>query len=149
MKLFNIFLVPLDTAVVRFVIPDAAEEVVVTFESAIGSIQRTNLLRTGFGEKFLLENHFAVISVLPFEANWYRTQDIRDFLSSVAIKQFISRFKKIHTYGSSMGAYGALAFADVLGATNVVAISPVTTLASGLVPWENRFRPGTAFQWDG
>ncbi len=142
-------MIPLDSAVVRFVIPNNTDEVVVTFESALGGIDRANLLRTGFGEKFLLDNHYAVISILPFEANWYRTKDIREFLSSDEILKYIKMFKKIHTYGSSMGAYGALAFADVLGADNVVAISPITTLASDLVPWETRFRPGTAFQWNG
>lgn len=144
------FLIPLDSAIVRFVIPPNADEVVVTFESAHGiSSQRDHLLRKGFGEKFLLNNGYAVISILPFKANWYLPKDIENFLSSSKIRQFLSKFYKIHTYGSSMGAYGALAYADVLGAHNVVAIAPISTLASDLVPWETRFRPAAALQWKG
>jgi len=147
---FSKFLIPLDSAIVRFVIPHDADEVVVTFESAHGgNAQRVDLLRNGFGEKFLLDNGYAVISILPSKVNWYRPKDIGTFFYSDEIRQFLRKFKKIHTYGSSMGAYGALAYADVLGANNVVAIAPISTLASDLVPWETRFRPGAALQWKG
>lgn len=147
---FKNFLIPTESAVFRFSVPSDCAEVVVTFEPAgAGKIDRSDPLRLGFGEKFLLENGFAVVSVLPNSANWYRPDDIIDFLASSELRYFLGNFDRVHTYGFSMGAFGACAFADLLGAGNVIALSLISTLRPDLVPWEKRFKPGAHLNWNG
>ena len=142
-------LIVLETAIVRIVVPEGAREVVVSFESAAGNVNRKDPLRTAFGEKFLLDNNFAVVGILPHEKSWYRTPDVHRFLESSDLRNFLKTFERIHTYGASMGGYGACAFAHTLGAHNVIALQPVSTLSSAIVPWEWRFRPGVQFDWTG
>jgi len=133
-------LIILKSAIVRIIVPKAAREVVVSFESAANDVDRKDKLRAAFGEKFLLENNFAVIGIMPHFRTWYRTPDIHSFIESIEVRDFLATFQRIHTYGASMGGYGACAFAQVLGAHNVVAFQPISTLAAHLVPWETRFR---------
>lgn len=133
----------------RMVAPEAAADLVVTFEAADTTIDRRNKARKGFGEDFLLKNGFAVLSILTSSANWFRPPALRDAFQRPEVKAFRSRYSRIHTYGSSMGGFGALAFADLLGASNVVALQPVSSLAPDLVPWETRFAPGRSLNWDG
>lgn len=133
----------------RMAAPDTATDLVVTFEAADTTIDRRNKARTGFGEEFLLKNGFAVLSVLTSSANWFRPPALRNGFTRPEVEAFRLRYARIHTYGSSMGGFGALAFADLLGASNVVALQPVSTLAADLVPWESRFAPGRSLNWDG
>jgi hypothetical protein len=141
--------IALENALVRIIVPDGAREVVVSFESAAPDINRKDMSRSAFGEKFLLDSNFAVVGIMPRSKNWYRTPDIHRFLESQELHDFLGEFERIHTYGASMGGYGACAFAGILGAQNVVALQPVSTLAAELVPWESRFRPGIRNDWAG
>lgn len=133
----------------RMVTPASAPELVVTFEAADTTIDRKNRARKGFGEDFLLKNGFAVLSVLTSSANWFRPPALLDAFQRPEIKAFFSRYDRIHSYGSSMGGFGALAFADLLGVSNVVALQPVSSLAPDLAPWETRFAHGRTLNWDG
>jgi hypothetical protein len=129
----------LKNAYVKIIVPDGATEVVVSFDYASVKYDKEDLSRNAFGEKFLLDNNFAVVGIVPLYKNWYRTPDIHRFFESKRLRNFLREFERIHTYGTSMGGYGACAFARCLGAHNVVAIAPVSTLAAELVPWEKRF----------
>lgn len=143
-------LIILNTGIVRIIVPNTAKEIVISFESAADDINRNDISRKAFGEKFLLDNNFAVLGVLPTRRNWYRTSDIHRFIESKKLATLLKRFERIHTYGASMGSYGACAFARVLGACNVVAFQPISTLSTELVPWESRFRFGAkSNDWTG
>lgn len=133
----------------RMAAAEKATDLVVTFEAADTMIDRKNKARQGFGEDFLLKNGFAVLSVLTSSANWFRPPSLLQGFKHRAVEAFRSDYGRIHTYGSSMGGFGALAFADVLGASNVVTLQPVSTLAVDLVPWETRFAPGRSLNWNG
>ncbi len=146
---FNRFLVPIKSTIFKFSHIKDSKELVVTFESAQDDIDRSNILRMGFGEKFLLDHEYSVLSLLPLRLHWYRPWEIRTFLKSVELQDYLKQFDKIHTYGSSMGALGAANFADLLGAKNVITIAPLSTLSAELVPWEQRFRFGAKQNWNG
>jgi len=62
---------------------------------------------------------------------------------------FFHPFRRIVTYGGSMGGYAALAFADLIGATYVFSLNPQSTLDKQKVPWETRFRQGSHEDWSG
>src|SRR5690606_23311109 len=53
------------------------------------------------------------------------------------------------TYGGSMGGFGALAYADLVGARTVLSINPQTTLDLRKVPFETRFRIAQRQAWTG
>lgn len=133
----------------RTTIPVEAREVVVSFEAVDPTINRNNPLRLGFGEKFLLDSGYAVVSVLTNTANWYRQPGLLEHLTSGAFQTLLGGFDRVHSYGSSMGGYGACTFAKVLGCQNVVALQPISTLAANLVPWETRFQHGRNLNWTG
>jgi len=133
----------------RMIAPKGARELVVTFEAADTTIDRSNQKRKGFGEDFLARNGYAVLSVLTSSANWFRPPAILDAFARRDVTNFLRRFDKVHGYGSSMGGFGALAFADLLGISNIVALQPISSLAPDLVPWETRFAHGRALDWRG
>ncbi|MCH4023394.1 MAG: hypothetical protein LKE81_07145 [Acetobacter sp.] len=92
---------------------------------------------TGFGGNFLLSNRFSVISIKSNVDNWY--QDIpeellratRDFLNE---KSFLDFNKS--SYGSSMGAYAAIAFSSILNIDHIFAISPLVNIS---FDWDQRW----------
>tara|TARA_R110002051_G_scaffold45702_1_gene92157 strand:+ start:28430 stop:30406 length:1977 start_codon:yes stop_codon:yes gene_type:complete len=139
----------LDNYIIHVNRPPDTREVVITFEAADWTIDRKNPLRRGFGEKFLIENGYAVISVLTKTVNWYRAPGLLSFFEHPQFRKFLASFDRIHSYGSSMGGYGACAFADLLGCHNVVALQPVSSLATDLVSWESRFAHGAKLDWTG
>jgi hypothetical protein len=137
----------LDDYIIRSVIPDSASQVVVSFEAADKTINRGHVRRRGFGEKFLLEAGFATVSILGDSVNWFRDAEIHRFMEDPKLHRFLSNFDTSHGYGSSMGGYGACAFADVLALDNLVLFQPVSTLRASLVPWETRFPAQTTRDW--
>jgi hypothetical protein len=71
--------------------------------------------------------------------DWFINEELHDFeqiLSSISAK-----YDVVDVIGSSMGAYGALLFADCLRATKVVAISPQFTVNPRIADFETRWRP--------
>lgn len=133
----------------RMTASEHARELVVTFEAADPTIDRSNHERKGFGEDFLARNGYAVLSVLTSSANWFRPPAILDAFARRDVTDFRKRFERIHSYGSSMGGFGALAFADLLGVSNVVGLQPISSLAADLAPWETRFAHGRSLDWRG
>lgn len=123
------------------------KEVVLSFESAM-AMDRSDVLRKGFAEKILLESGYACVSFLCNEPHWYRPKDVQDFIQSDYLRKFLGRYDKVHTYGSSMGGFAALAFADVVGADNAIAMAPITSLSVDSAPWETRFRNGAKRNWN-
>lgn len=135
--------------ILRMAPAGGATSLVVTFEAADTTINRRDKSRQGFGEDFLVKNGYAVLSILTDTANWFRPMALLDALKHPEVSAFMGRFREIHSYGSSMGGFGALAFADLLGVSRVVALQPISTLAADLVPWEKRFAPGRSLDWNG
>lgn len=137
--------------VVRASLAEGAAEVVVSFESASQWVDRDNPDRPGFGEKFLLENGYSTLSILPRRvANWYRDPVFIAFLLSRRMRRLLARFRRIHTMGDSMGAYGALAYADALSADNVIAFAAISTLNRQKAPWDPRYAAERqAYDWEG
>lgn len=127
--------------------PSGARDLVINFEGE--AAERSQKARQGFDEAFLLEQGYAVLSVLTHTTHWYRAPGIREYFTSAQFQSWLKGFDSVQTYGSSMGAHAACLFAGVLGCRNVVALQPVSTLAADLVPWERRFAYGRTLDWSG
>jgi hypothetical protein len=98
---------------------------VVTFEDARPPYVRPNPLRQGWGVKPFLKRGVSVLAVKPKVRTWYSDPDLADAFRRMA--PFFARFTEIMTYGVSMGGFGALAYADLIGAKRVVALAAQTT----------------------
>lgn len=130
--------------------PKDARELVVTFE---GAQSRSNTTRSperdAFGGVFLRRAGYAVLAVQAQADHWYQAPELAQALADPELRDWISGFEKVHTLGSAMGSFGALAYADLLGAHTVVALQPVTSLAADLVPEETGFAAGRRLDWSG
>ena len=82
--------------------------------------------RPGFGEAWLQSQGLSAIHVLGRAEDWYQYPDIEEALACV--RAAVAGASRVMTYGSSMGAYAALRFAEPVGATAVLAFSPQYTL---------------------
>lgn len=75
----------------------------------------------GFGTEFLLKNGWDVVSFKALRNSWYQdvTEEMLEKAATVG-----QGYSDIVTYGSSMGGFAAVAFANALGATRAIAIAP-------------------------
>ena len=80
--------------------------------------------------------------------DWFRQPDLDAYMKRLQGEGFFAGFRRVIFYGSSMGGYGALAFAPLAPGATVVAFVPQTSLDPRVVPFETRYRPGFARgQW--
>lgn len=93
--------------------------------------------REGFAERYFIEKGISAIHVLGRGNDWYQYHEIFDALKTICAAT--ANASRIITYGSSMGGYAAIRFADAVMANAVLALSPQWTVDPKLVPWENRW----------
>ena len=121
----------------------------VTFEHASENPNRADVFRYGWGSKRFRGQRVSHICVKPKASNWYRNPDLAVALTNLRDNGMFDQFETIVTYGGSMGGFAALAYADLIKATTVLALNPQTTLDLTKVPWETRFEEAQAQDWTG
>ena len=113
--------------------PQPAAPLVVTFT------ERTHrsLAGLGFAGKFAVDNGFALLAFKSNVDRWY--QDLPD-AALTAAERFLAALPvppaRRAGYGSSMGAYAAVAFSGRLSLDDVLAISPQVDITQ---PWDTRW----------
>lgn len=90
-----------------------------------------------FGEVVFAKHFLNAIHVLCRGPHWYQYEDTE--LASQAIRDFVVRFPRIVTYGTSMGGYAALLFSKAVGADVVISCSPQFSVDPAKVPFETRW----------
>ena len=110
--------------VVARIVPGAdPDRCVITFDNyGIGH----GFERQGFGEAFLEARGITAIHVMGRREDWYQYAEMPEV--SAAVRHAVAPFSRIMTYGSSMGGYAALRFADAMGANAALAMSPQYSL---------------------
>ena len=127
-----------------------ATKLVFTFENAEHPTRpRPNGLRKPWGGMWLSNLGYAVIGVKPKLVDWYRGRDLHEFFRSGELQDFVSQFDQVFLYGSSMGGFAALTFADAVPSASVIAFNPQATLDSSIVPWDTRYPEGSRQDWSG
>lgn len=123
-----------ENLVVRQVAGENRDRWIVTFDHyGIGH----GFDRLGFGEAWLRSQGISAIHVLGRSDDWYQYADIEEALATVRFAT--TGASRVITYGSSMGAYAALRFADAVGATDVLALSPQYSVSPEVAPHEDRW----------
>jgi len=104
-----------------------------------------------WGYNFLAKQGYSHLGIVMRRRNdWFRHKDLTGFFDTLRDDGFFNGFKNVVFYGSSMGGYGALAYASAAPGARVVAFSPQTSLDPATVPFETRYRNGFARgDWSG
>lgn len=97
-----------------------------------------DLSRPAFAEAFLREQGIDAIHVLNRTNVWYAYEGLEAALQHVRL--VAERYDRVLTYGSSMGGYAAIRWAQAIGAHTAIAISPQYSVSKRLAPFEYRWR---------
>lgn len=119
----------------------------ITFEHAGGPLERPGKYRPGWGTGFLRRERIDHIAVKPKRKDWYTRPDLPQIFAQLGA--LFARYREVVPYGGSMGGFAALTFADLVGATTVIAIAPQSTLDPRKTPWDNRFPPAQDCDFSG
>ena len=123
-----------DNLVAREVACEDTSRWVVTFDNySIGH----GFDREGFGEAYLRSQGISAIHIMGRREDWYQYPEMSDVLT--AVREAISGASRSITYGSSMGGYAALRFADALNVDAALALSPQYSINPAVVPFEKRW----------
>ena len=93
--------------------------------------------RQGFAEAFFGENEIDGIHLLSRENDWYQYPDMLDILARV--RELTVGYTNVIAYGSSMGAYAAIRFGRLAGASTAFALSPQFSIDPAVVPFDRRW----------
>lgn len=96
--------------------------------------------RRPWGYGFIEAEGHSMLGVMARGWTWFRDPWVTGEFERLRDQGFFRGFSRVVFYGASMGGYGACAFCGVAPGATVFAISPQTTLARDLVPWETRYR---------
>ncbi|MEQ9695066.1 alpha/beta hydrolase [Shimia sp. SDUM112013] len=70
--------------------------------------------------------------------DWYINSETADFEAHLGA--LVRPYRRIVGTGFSMGGYGILRFAEVLGLQHALLVSPQISIAPEVVPWDRRYR---------
>ena len=110
------------------------DEAVVTFDSY--SDERT-WARAGFGEGFFRSEGITAFHVISRDNDWYQFPELAEAMRHV--REETGRFARVLAYGTSMGGYASVRFADAVGAKTALALSPQYSIDPDIVPFEKRW----------
>jgi pimeloyl-ACP methyl ester carboxylesterase len=104
-----------------------------------------------WGYDFLREQNYSHLGIMMRRRNdWFRHSDLTSFFDQLREEEFFKEFQNVVFYGSSMGGYGALAYASSAPGARVVTFSPQTSIDPIHVPFETRYRKAFARgDWSG
>lgn len=123
-----------ENVLVRAVLCDDRSRWVITFDNySIGH----GFDREGFAEGYLKDQGVSAIHVMGRREDWYQYSEMPAALE--AVREAIKDAERSITYGSSMGGYAALRFADPVGAKAALALSPQYSINPRLAPFEKRW----------
>ncbi len=131
------FMLELDHHVLTW-LPGRGERLVVSFDN-LAAVRETED-RIIWGQKFLTAQGYDVLGLQIKRRDWYRDRQIISALEDLRDDGFFRRFPAVSLYGSSMGGFGALAFAPLAPGCTVMSFAPQRSLDRCFAP----MKPATA-----
>jgi hypothetical protein len=110
------------------------DRLVVTFDHFV---QRKEDFEHG-KELFFAKHGVAHLHVFTRTNHWFQTAESAELAR--VLGEVSAGFREVVSYGSSMGAYGALAFSGALRANRVLAFSPQYSVDPAKVPFDKRWK---------
>ncbi|WP_265501126.1 hypothetical protein [Paracoccus beibuensis] len=124
------------------------EHLVVSFDN-LATVRGNPVSREPWGYNFVRKEGWSHLGVLSYVPGWFRDVDLHRYLLSLRDSGFFEQFGQVTMFGTSMGGYGAAAFASLAPGCRVAAFSPQSTLAPHLAAWDQRYPTGKHAKWDG
>lgn len=124
-----------------------SDTLIVSFDNAARAKNTPFQGRTIWGEKFYREEGHSLLGVIAATNDWFRCRHLITALEDLSGSGFFRQFENVVFAGSSMGAFGAAAFAPLAPGCTVLSLSPQATLDRARVPWERRFAEGLDQDW--
>ena len=121
-------------------------QLVVTFDNLAEAGGR-HYARDAWAAKFIADNGWSHLGVFAGGPTWFRDQRLIDYLSNLKAEDLFRQYPNVALACTSMGAFGALAFAHLAPGSTVIAFSPQTTLDQSIAPWDRRFWKGMKQDW--
>ncbi|WP_283177339.1 hypothetical protein [Gemmobacter sp. 24YEA27] len=90
---------------------------------------------------------FSILGLIASQRDWYRNEDTPALIRALRDAGFFAGFRRVVFAGASMGGFAALSLSALVPGAVVLAFSPQSTLAPGLVPFERRY-PFARRKWD-
>lgn len=81
-----------------------------------------------FASRYVDRRQDSAIYFVPHSDHWYQSEEMEAALAAAESVRMTCNWGQVVTYGSSMGGFGALAFADRLKADRVLAASPQVSI---------------------
>jgi len=123
-----------ENLLVRSVATEDSSRWVITFDNyAIGH----GFDRPGFGQAWLENQGISAIHVMGRREDWYQYPEMAQAMD--AVRRAVAGAERVMTYGSSMGGYAAIRFADAVGANAVLALSPQYSIDPTKAPFDPRW----------
>lgn len=126
----------------------AGPTLVVSFDNAVAA-QRKAPDRGPWGHSFFADEGHSVLGVIAGDSDWFRCPALHKELLALRDRGFFQQFAQVVMTGTSMGGFGAAAFASLAPGCRVISYTPQSTLRADLVPWETNHRKGRQQSWDG
>ena len=105
-----------------------------------------SLDRMGFAESYLRHSGICAIHVIGKGNHWYQYAEMGAAMAAIRAKT--GGAHRVMTYGSSMGGYAAIRFADAVGANAILALSPQYSIDPTKMPGEKRWlQESTTIAW--
>lgn len=125
-----------------------AGRLVVSFDNL--SSDRETSVRKPFGHELIVAQGWGNLGVIVKRKDWFQCPQLKAAMAALAGAGLYTRYPETSFYGSSMGAFGAAAFAGLAPGSVVLAFAPQSTLRPRLVPFETRYRQGLRLgSWSG
>lgn len=107
---------------------------VVGFESGGDGSALDRPERPAWAQALVADAGWDGLFTIPKVLDWYQARELWAFFKTMKKSGFFDGYESVVTYGSSMGGFAALAFAELTGAERVVALQPRTSLRY-TAPW--------------
>lgn len=112
---------------------------VLFFSFEFGGFDKKGALnREAWGGGYFRYKDISYVGVKPKWNNWYLSPPLDLIIEE--LKPIIEMYESVITYGSSMGGFAALTYANLLSASKVIAFCPQSSRLPENCPWENPSR---------
>ena len=108
----------------------------------LSNVNDTSPEREPWAFKFARDLGASHLGIMAQVQAWYRDPDLILRMQKLADEGFFTGYDRVIFAGSSMGAYGAIAFGSLVPGAHAMAFNPQSTLDPALVPWEERYAKG-------
>jgi hypothetical protein len=119
-------------------LPGRGERLVVSWDN-LAAFRAGGDIREPWGQAFLQAQGWDVLGVMIKRRDWFRDADLIAALESLRDDGLFRRFPAVSMYGSSMGAFAAIAFAPLAPGCTVMAFAPQTSLDLAVAPFDTRY----------